>query len=109
MKKPVFSIAAIVVFITPLLSSLIGLGFAWLFVHFHWLGVFHVSQSAATRATAGMVVFAITAVLHYAAMHFHGLPIVLENLRSRQAAKELGSAKTGAPSPTMASGTGVAQ
>lgn len=110
--KPVFSIKAILAFISPYIAVGSGLFVSWLFVHVHWLGVFHINQSSAARVVAGAVVFTVTSGLTYAAAHFHWLPISFQALEQRQAAKQQaavapGGSATGAaatPAPPTSPG-----
>lgn len=83
MNKPVISKATVIAFLTPYISIASGLLVSWLFVHFHWLGVFHVTKDAAASTIASSVVFIVTSGLAYAAAHFHWLPVVIAKLEQK--------------------------
>lgn len=104
LSKPVVKISVILGLVAPYLSILSGLIAAWLFVHIHILGIFHIGQSGVQQAIFGGVVFGLTSLLTYAAAHWHWLPVVIEQLRRQQAIDDNTTPSGSVVSPTPASG-----
>lgn len=102
--KPVVSIAVVVAFLTPYIAVASGLLASWLFVHFHWLGMFHLDQSSVARMIAGCVVFIVVSGLTYAAAHFHWLPIVIAKLERADAKVPGAPLPPAGATPTSATG-----
>jgi hypothetical protein len=96
-------IPAILAFIAPYLSVASGAIAAWLLVHVHILGIFHVGRAGVQQAIYGAVVFGITSILTYLAAHFHWLPLVTAKHTGT------GDARSLTALPGGATGTGGAQ
>lgn len=81
-----FTKTQILAFLAPYIALASGLLAAWLFVHFHLLGVWHITQSAVAQAISGIAVFGITALLTFLGHHFHWLPLAKAALLKQEVA-----------------------
>lgn len=72
-----FTIAEVIAFLTPYASIAAGAVAAWLFVHVHFLGIFHFTQPGVAQTIASALVFGVSAVITWAAHNFHWLPLKL--------------------------------
>lgn len=75
-----FSRAQILAFLSPAVAVGSAALAAWLFVHLHFLGIFHTSQSQVATLIASGVTFAVTAALVWFSHHENFIPITAARL-----------------------------
>lgn len=86
-----FSRAQILAFLSPAIAVGSAALAAWLFVHVHFLGIFHTSQSQVGTLIASGVTFAVTAVIVWVSHHQHFIPITVARLQGVAQAGKLTS------------------
>lgn len=69
------SLTQILAFVTPYISVAAGALAAWVFVHVHVLGIFHVTQQSLVGVISAALVFAVTTAVTWLAHNQHWLPI----------------------------------